>query len=93
MPMMRRGPGLVGTAAKTAVVVGTAGRVAHRQQQKYAAQDTAAAPPPPEAAAAAPTEAAEPEYMDELRQLAQLRDAGIITPEEFEAKKAQVLGI
>ena len=36
--MMRRGPGLIGMAARTAVVAGTAtavsGRVARRQQQK-----------------------------------------------------------
>ncbi len=37
--------------------------------------------------------AAEPDYMDELTQLAQLRDQGILTPEEFEAKKKQVLGL
>jgi hypothetical protein len=43
MPLGRRGrPGLVGMAARTAVVAGTAtavsGRVANRQQQKYAGQ-------------------------------------------------------
>ncbi len=39
---MRRGPGLVGAAATTAVVVGTAGAVRHRQSQKYAGQQAAA---------------------------------------------------
>jgi hypothetical protein len=29
----------------------------------------------------------------ELQELAKLRDTGILTPEEFEAKKAQILGI
>lgn len=69
--------------------MGTAGRVAHRQQRKFAEQDAGAqqAPPPPEAAPAA---AGEPDYMAEL---AQLRDQGILTPEEFDAKKAQILGI
>lgn len=101
MPLGRRGPGLVGVAARTAVFAGTAtavsGRVQRRQQQKYAAEDQAAyqeqqaayqeqAPP-----AAAP--AAEPDYMAELTQLAQLRDQGILTPEEFEAKKKQLLGL
>jgi len=89
--MRRRGPGLVGAAARTAVVAGTAtavsGRVARRQQDKYASQEEAAAPAP---AAAAP---AEPEYMAELQQLAQLRDQGILSPEEFEAKKKQILGL
>ena len=37
--------------------------------------------------------AAEPEYVGELQRLAQLRDQGIITNEDFEAKKKQILGI
>jgi len=93
MMMRRRGPGLVGAAARTAVVAGTAtavsGRVARRQQNKYA-QEEQVAPAP---AAAAPAEAAEPDYMAELEQLAKLRDQGILSPEEFEAKKAQILGL
>jgi hypothetical protein len=50
---------------------------------------------PAEAAAAAPAPAAapEPEYVGELERLSQLRDQGIITNEEFEAKKKQLLGI
>ena len=31
--------------------------------------------------------------IDDLRQLAELRDSGIITTEEFEAKKKQILGL
>jgi hypothetical protein len=104
MPLARRGPGLIGTAARTAVFAGTAtavsGRVQRRQQRRWAEEDAAAyeqqqaayeqqAAPPP--AAAAPAE--EPDYMAELQQLAQLRDQGILTPEEFEAKKKQLLGI
>ena len=92
MPMMRRGPGLVRGVARTAAVAGTAtavsGRVARRQQQKYAADDqqaAAAAPPAPAAA--------EADYMAELEQLAKLRDQGIVSPEEFETKKKQILGI
>lgn len=42
--------------------------------------------------AAAPSEA-EPAYMQELRQLKQLADEGVITQEEFAAKKAQLLGM
>ena len=37
--------------------------------------------------------AAEPSYLDELERLAQLKDDGIITKEEFETKKAQLLGL
>ena len=49
---------------------------------------------PAEAAAPAPAPAApEPEYVGELERLAQLRDQGVITDEEFEAKKKQILGI
>lgn len=44
------------------------------------------------AAADAPAEP-EPSYIDELERLATLRDQGAITEEEFEAKKAQLLGL
>jgi hypothetical protein len=33
-----------------------------------------------------------PDYIQELQQLAQLRNQGILTEEEFEAKKRQILG-
>jgi Short C-terminal domain/Domain of unknwon function (DUF3824) len=104
--MRRRGPGLVRGIARTAVVAGTAsvvaGQVHHHQEQKWArqsqeqyAQQQAAlaaqeaqyyAPPPPAAAA-------EPEYAAELEKLAQLKNQGVITEEEFQAKKKQILGI
>lgn len=35
----------------------------------------------------------EPDYLDELERLADLRDRGIISDEDFEAKKAQLLGL
>ena len=41
--MRRRGPGLIGVAATTAVVAGTAGAVRNRQANKYAGQQQAAA--------------------------------------------------
>ena len=37
--------------------------------------------------------AAEPSYLDELERLAKLKDDGIITNEEYETKKAQLLGL
>jgi len=66
-----------------------AGRVQHRQQQRWAAEDQAAyeqeAPP-----AATLGEA---DYTAELEKLAKLRDDGVITADDFEAKKKQLLGI
>ena len=48
---------------------------------------------PAEAAAPAPAATPEREYVGELERLSQLRDQGIITNEDFEAKKKQILGI
>jgi hypothetical protein len=44
-------------------------------------------------ATAAATTAAAPSYLDELERLAGLRDQGVITEEEFAAKKGQLLGL
>jgi hypothetical protein len=85
-------PGLLRGVARTAVVAGTAstvaGRVNRRQQQKYARED---------AEAQAQAEPAGQDYQDEmvtqLQQLSKLKDQGIITQDEFEAKKKQLLGI
>lgn len=93
----RRRP-LVRGVARTAVVAGTAtavaGGVRHRQNNRWAQQDQAqyeqqqaAAPPPPAAAPAASGD------MAELQQLADLHAQGILTDDEFAAKKAQILGI
>ena len=92
----RRGPGLVRAAATTAVVAGTAGAVRHRQEQKYAAQDQAAYDQQMAAQqqmAPQPVAPAEPDYAAELEKLAQLKNQGIISEEEFDAKKKQILGI
>jgi len=51
---------------------------------------------PVEEAAPAPPAAAQPaggDYTAELEKLAKLRDGGVITAEDFEAKKQQLLGI
>jgi hypothetical protein len=104
--MRRRGPGIVRGIARTAVVAGTAsvvaGQVHHHQEQKWARQsqeqyaqqqaELAAqeaqyyAPPPPSAAA-------EPDYAAELERLVQFKNEGVLTEEEFQAKKKQILGI
>ncbi|WP_113839007.1 PH domain-containing protein [Blastococcus sp. TF02A-26] len=44
--------------------------------------------PPPSAPAAAP----QPDLIEQLRRLGELRDAGILTEEEFAAQKAKLLG-
>jgi Short C-terminal domain len=97
MPLMRRGPGLVRGAARVGVAAGVAGRVRHHQDQKWAAQDQPAdEQQPPEQA---PPPQAEPapggggDYTAELEKLAKLRDEGVISAEDFEAKKKQLLGI
>ncbi len=46
----------------------------------------------PAPAATASTDA-EPSYLNELEKLADLRDRGLITEEEFAAKKGQLLGL
>ena len=93
--MMRRRGGLVRGVARTAVVAGTAsavsGRVHRRQQEKFAQEDEAAYQQEQAAAvAAAPPPA---DDMDKLQQIADLHAQGILTDEEFAAKKAQILGI
>ena len=95
--MMRRGPGLVGMAARTAVVAGTAtavsGRVARRQANKYAdpyvQQQTAAAT---QGAYSAPAPVQE-DATTQIQKLAQLHDSGALSDEEFTAAKAKILGI
>ena len=57
---------------------------------------TSAAPPAvatPEAQPAAVPTGPEPSYLDELERLGALRDQGIISDEDFEAKKKQLLGL
>jgi Short C-terminal domain len=91
MPLVRQGPGLIRGAARVGVAAGVAGRVRHHQEQKWAAQDQPAyqqeAPAAPQAAPA------EADYTAELEKLAKLRDEGVISAEDFEAKKKQLLGI
>ena len=98
--MLRRRP-IARRAVRTAAVVGTAtvvaGSVSHHQQQKYAQQDAAAqaqqAPPPePQYEEAAPAAGPSPEAIEQLKELAGLRDQGILSEEEFAAQKAKILG-
>jgi len=68
------------------VAAGVAGRVQHRQQQRWAAEDQAAYEQPALAAEGG-------DYTAELEKLAKLRDDGVITAEDFDAKKKQLLGL
>ena len=96
--MRRRRGGLVRGVARTAVVAGTAsavaGRVHHRQNERWAQEDAEAqyAEQPQVVYEQAPPAPADDD-MVELRKLADLHSQGILTDEEFAAKKKQVLGI
>ena len=94
MPLGRRP--VMRTVGRTAVIAGTAsavsGRVNRRQQQKFAEQEAqtqqAAAPP---AAAAQPAATDSDELINKLKELATLKDQGVLTEEEFSAQKAKIL--
>jgi hypothetical protein len=100
--------GLVRGMARTAVVAGTAtavsNRVSRRQanrwsQQEYAQQAAYAPPPQPVYAAPPPAPAPEPaggggdDLTAELRRLAELKNQGVLSEEEFAAAKAKLLGM
>ena len=86
----RRGPGLVRTIGRTAVVAGTAqtvaGGVAARQQEAAARKADAQG----QGAKGRPGMITD-EVVDQLKKLAELRDAGVLTEKEFAAKKAKLL--
>jgi membrane protease subunit (stomatin/prohibitin family) len=94
MPRRRGRPGLIGTAARTAVVVGTAqavsGNSAAKQQAAFDQGAQAQAQATAAAAAAAP---AQDDMMAQLTKLNQMHAAGMIDDAEFAAAKAKVLGI
>ena len=94
-------PGLLRGVVRTAAVAGTAtavsNRVSRRQGQKWAAQE--APPPPPQQYAAPPPPSAAPQAaaagedrVEKLKDLADLKQQGILTEEEFAAEKARILG-
>jgi hypothetical protein len=96
--------GLLRGVARTAVVAGTATAVSNRvsrrqgdrwateqdaaayQEQQYQQQAYQQAPPPPPPAAPAGDD-----MLDQLKQLGELHDAGVLTDEEFAAQKAKIL--
>jgi len=89
-------PGLLRGVARTAVVAGTATAVSNRvsrrqanrwaaQEPQYAEQPQYAEPPPPPPAPPAEDPIAK------LKELAALRDQGILTDQEFADQKAKLL--
>lgn len=108
MPFLARGgrPGLLGMAARTAVVAGTAtavsGAVA-RSQQRRAAEQQAYVPqapvPPAPASAAVPVVAPTPasaasagdDFFAQVERLATLHQQGILTDDEFALAKQRLL--
>ena len=85
----------MGTMARTAVIAGTAtavsGNVQRRQAQQAASQQPVA--PAPQAPAPMPPPAAEPvDRIAKIRELGELKAAGLLTEEEFAAEKARILG-
>ena len=100
-------PGLVGMAARTAVVAGTAtavsGNVSRRQQAKaqaqadeqYAQQQQAAPPPEQQeyvqAAPPAAPEESTDDLIEQLKKLGELKEAGVLDEAEFQAAKAKLL--
>jgi hypothetical protein len=85
--------GLLRAAARTAVVAGTAthvhGRVAARQRSRWAEQT--AAPPAAPAPAPVSPERDTATLLAQLKELGQLRDAGVLSEAEFEVQKARIL--
>ena len=88
-------PGLLRGVARTAVIAGTAttvsNRVSRRQAQRWQGQEEQQGPaqqaPPP-----APAPPAEQSTIEQLKELAALKDQGVLTEEEFAAQKAKILG-
>ena len=89
-------PGLLRGVARTAVVAGTAtavsNRVSRRQANRWSQQEepqqTYEAPPP----APQPAPQQQSDTISQLKDLADLKNQGVLTEAEFEAQKARILG-
>ena len=86
----RRGPGLIGTAV---VVGGAAHMGAKSAQRSQAAAQQEAAQDAQIAELQAQAAAAETDPAAEIQKYAALKEQGLITEEEFAAKKKAILGI
>ena len=86
-------PGLLRGVARTAVVAGTAtavsNRVSRRQAERWAGQDVQQGQYYEAPAQSTASPAADP--IEQLKELGELRDKGVLTEEEFAAQKAKLL--
>jgi Short C-terminal domain len=98
----RRGPGVLGTVAVvggTAAVAHHAGAKSAQAQAQEQAQNQQIADlqaqqaAGQQQAAAAPAAPAPPDDAAEIQKYAAMKGQGLITEEEFQAKKKQILGI
>jgi Short C-terminal domain len=92
----RRGPGLIGTAVVVGGAAHMGARSAQRGQaaaQQEAAQNAQLAELQAQQQAAAPAAPAELDEAAQIQKYAALKGQGLLTEEEFEAKKKQILGI
>jgi hypothetical protein len=92
-------PGLLRGIARTAAIAGTAtavsNRVSRRQARKWQAQGTYPydqQEPAQEQAPEAPEAAPAPDMIQQLKDLAELKNEGVLTEEEFATQKARILG-
>jgi hypothetical protein len=88
-------PGLLRGMARTAVVAGTAtavsNRVSRRQAERWGAQEQQYEPPPQQYAAPPAAAPAGESRVEKLKDLAALKEQGVLTDEEFAAEKARIL--
>jgi hypothetical protein len=89
-------PGLLRGVVRTAAVAGTAtavsNRVSRRQGARWSQQDASAEPQPASAAPAPPAAAPAADPIQQLKDLAALKEQGVLTDAEFAAQKAKILG-
>jgi hypothetical protein len=90
-------PGLLRGVARVAVAAGTAtavsNRVSRRQGRRWAAQDEQNAPqyeeaPPDDGGGSGGGQ----DRISQLKELAALKEQGVLTEEEFASEKAKILG-
>ena len=89
-------PGLIRGVARTAVIAGTAtavsNRVSRRQAGRWAEQEQAEAYRQQQYAPAGPPVSDIDDRISQLKDLAALRDQGILSDAEFEVQKRRLLG-